>query len=62
MKATYGSSDTENYYASTSGNIDNSSYRLTVGKRRDDGFDIRARRAANATIRKTCISSTVAGC
>lgn len=42
VKATYGSSRTENYYASTSGNVDNSSYRLTVVKRSDDGFDTRA--------------------
>ena len=41
-KATYGSSGTENYYASTSGNLSDSSYRLTLVKRRDDGFDTRA--------------------
>jgi len=42
LKATYGSSGTENYYASTSGNFEGSSYRLTLSKRRDDGFDSRA--------------------
>ena len=41
VKATYGSSATENYYASTSGNIQDSSYRLTLSKRRDNGFDRR---------------------
>jgi iron complex outermembrane receptor protein len=41
IKATYGSSGTENYYASTSGSLQNSSYRLTLAKRRDNGFDTR---------------------
>lgn len=41
VKATYGSSGTENYYASTSGTVANSSYRLTLAKRRDNGFDTR---------------------
>lgn len=41
VKATHGSSGTEDYYASTSGNLQDSSYRLTVGKRRDNGFDRR---------------------
>ncbi|MDB6063533.1 MAG: hypothetical protein JWM78_3636 [Verrucomicrobiaceae bacterium] len=43
VKATYGSSGTENYYASTSGNLQDSSYRVTLGKRRDNGFDTRQR-------------------
>jgi iron complex outermembrane receptor protein len=41
VKATYGSSGTENYYASTSGTLADSSYRLTLAKRRDNGFDTR---------------------
>lgn len=41
VKATRGSNGTEDYYASTSGNVADSSYRLTVAKRRDNGFDRR---------------------
>lgn len=41
FKATRGSSGVEDYYASTSGTVADSSYRLTVAKRRDNGFDTR---------------------
>lgn len=41
VKATRGSHGTEGYYASTSGNLADSTYRLTLAKRRDNGFDHR---------------------
>lgn len=41
VRATYGTHGTENYYASTSGNLPDSSYRLTAVRRRDNGFDRR---------------------
>jgi iron complex outermembrane receptor protein len=41
VKATRGTDGIEDYYASTSGNVGDSSYRATVAKRRDNGFDSR---------------------
>jgi iron complex outermembrane receptor protein len=41
IKATRGTNGIEDYHASTSGRIEDSSYRVTVAKRRDDGFDRR---------------------
>jgi iron complex outermembrane receptor protein len=38
-KATAGNKSTEDYYASTSGNVGDSSYRVTAAARRDSGFD-----------------------
>ena len=41
VKATRGTNGIEDYYASTSGSVGDSSYRVTVAKRRDNGFDHR---------------------
>jgi iron complex outermembrane receptor protein len=41
VKTTQGTDGIEDYYASTSGTVADSSYRLTVAKRRDNGFDSR---------------------
>jgi iron complex outermembrane recepter protein len=41
VKTTQGTDGIEDYYASTSGNLADSSYRLTVAKRQDNGFDRR---------------------
>lgn len=42
IKATAGNNSVEDYYASTSGNLGNSSYRISAQSRRDSGFDINA--------------------
>lgn len=41
VKTTQGTNGIEDYYASTSGTLADSSYRVTVVKRRDNGFDRR---------------------
>lgn len=41
-KATAGNKSVEDYYGSTSGNVGDSSYRVTAVARRDSGFDIKA--------------------
>src|SRR6185295_8047367 len=39
LKTTQGNNSTEDYYASTSGNVGDGSYRLSAASRRDAGFD-----------------------
>lgn len=41
-KATIGNKSTEDYYASTSGKVGDSSYRVTAVARRDSGFDMKS--------------------